>query len=182
MTDDTVAADMEVVVFMLGQQRYAMPLAAVQEIQQIVAMNEVPDSTSGLVGLINLRGDVVPAIDVRRLLGMEHLPYGLRTPMVLCRVRGSLVAFIVDEVEDVATVPPDMMHEPDPIYDIADKLVGVSRIGGELVFVLDADRLLPEHATEADSPEGAEAAGKVAPRKPAGKKRAKKAPAKKASQ
>jgi purine-binding chemotaxis protein CheW len=152
----------EVVVFMLGQQRYALPIDRVQEIQQIVAMNEVPDSTRGLVGVINLRGDVVPAIDLRQLLGMEHRQYVLETPMVITRARGSLAALIVDGVEDVAAVPPGAIQPPDDIYELADRMIGVCRLEGELVFILDPDELLPERVVRAvhTSPDEPEAADK----------------------
>jgi purine-binding chemotaxis protein CheW len=132
----------EVVVFLLGDQRYALPIEAVQEIQQIVAMNEMPDSTPGVVGMINLRGAVIPAVDVRLLLGMEPRGYGLQTPMVIAKVSGGLVALLVDEVEDVATLPEGCLQPPDGIYEMADRLIGVCRLDAGLIFLLDPDRLI----------------------------------------
>jgi purine-binding chemotaxis protein CheW len=143
-TDAAVADIREVVVFMLGEQRYALPIEDVQEIQQIVAMNEVPDRTPGLVGVINLRGQVVPAIDLRQLLGMDSRPYVLETPMVIAHSRGGLAALIVDDVEDVASVPPGSMQPPDEVYEFADKMLAAGRLGPDLVFVLDPNALVPD--------------------------------------
>jgi purine-binding chemotaxis protein CheW len=137
----------EVVVFMLGPQRYALPIERVQEIQQIVAMNEVPHKMPGLVGVINLRGAVVPAIDLRQLLGMERLPYALQTPMIIIRARGALAALIVDQVDDVVEVPHGAIQSPDEIYELAERMLGVCRLDAELVFVLDPDKLLPERVS-----------------------------------
>lgn len=139
----------EAVVFVLAGQRYALPITAVQEIQQIVAMNEVPETVRGVVGMINLRGDVIPAIDLRRALGIETAPYQAQTPMVIARVRDSLVALIVDEVEDVSMLPDGCLQHADAMLELADRLIGLCRLDSGLVFLLDPDRLLPDAKAKA---------------------------------
>lgn len=131
----------EVVVFRLGGQRYALPIEAVQEIQQIVAMSEVPESQPGVIGMINLRGDVIPALDLRRSLGMETQEFSLQTPMVIARVSGGLVSLVVDEVEDVAALPIDCLQEPGEYLELAERLIAVCRVDSDLIFLLDPDRL-----------------------------------------
>jgi chemotaxis signal transduction protein len=138
------AAEREAVVFLLGNQRYALPIGAVQEIQQLVAMSEVPETLPGIVGMINLRGVVIPAVDLRRALGMEARSFTLQTPMVVARISGELVALIVDEVEDVALLPEGCMQEPGDFLELADRLIGVCRVDNELIFLLDPERLLPK--------------------------------------
>ncbi len=147
--DAPLAEVHEVVVFILAGQRYALPIEAVQEIQQIVAMGEVPDRTPGLVGVVNLRGEVVPAIDMRQLFGMDERPLALETPMIITHSLGGLVALIVDEVEDVATIPAGCMQRPDEIYELADRMLGVCRLETEFVFVLDPHALVPQRAAVA---------------------------------
>lgn len=139
----------EAVVFVLAGQRYALPIQAVQEIQQIVAMNDVPDSTPGVVGMVNLRGMVIPAVDVRRLLRMESRGYELQTPMIITRLSGGLVALIVDEVEDVVSLPRHSLQAPDGVYEMAERLLAVCRLENELVFLLDPDRLITRRGTRA---------------------------------
>jgi purine-binding chemotaxis protein CheW len=142
-------ADFEqIVVFDLEEQRYALPIEQVQEIQQLVEPTRVPDTSSALLGMVNLRGTVVPALDLRGLLGLERRAYDLQTPMVICRVGERLAAIVVDEVEDVIDVPSDCMQTPSKIYDLADKMVGVCRLESGLIFVLDVERLLPESELE----------------------------------
>ncbi len=132
----------EAVVFLLGGQRYALPIDAVQEIQQIVAMTDVPESAQGVIGMVNLRGDVIPAVDLRRLLKMEAHAFDLQTPMVIARLSGSLVALVVDEVEDVAALPEGCIQGAGEFLELADRLIGVCRLETELVFLLDPEALL----------------------------------------
>jgi len=64
--------------------------------------------------------------------------------MILCRAHGRLVALIVDEVEDVVSVPPGCIQEPSKLYALADRMIGVCRLDVGLVLLLDADRLVPD--------------------------------------
>lgn len=131
-----------VVAFFLAEQRYALPIERVQEIQQIVAFSEVPGGGGGVVGMVNLRGNVIPAVDLRRLLGMPHQEYTLETPMIICRKEGDFVALVVDEVLDVIELPEGCLQEPPAINAMASKTVGVARMNDGLIYVLDLDSLI----------------------------------------
>jgi purine-binding chemotaxis protein CheW len=132
----------QVIAFHLGEQRYALPIERVQEIQQLVAFSEMPASDDSVVGMINLRGRVIPALDLRLLVGLEAVEYGLKTPMIICRVDDAAVALLVDEVEDVLTLSEDRVSAPPKMHQLASRMLGVGHIGTELVFVLDVDRLI----------------------------------------
>jgi purine-binding chemotaxis protein CheW len=131
-----------IVTFFLGGQRYAFPIDRVREIQQIVEFSDVPEGGRGIVGMVNLRGAVIPAIDMRRLVGMEQREYTLETPMVIAEINRELVALVVDEVQDVFELPPDCIAEPPSLHKLSDKMLGVARLADGLVYVLDLDRLL----------------------------------------
>lgn len=132
----------KMVVFLLADQRYSIAITSVQEIQQIVAFSDVPSTGQGLVGMVNLRGNVIPALDIRLLLGMPPLQYHLDTPMVICRSHDQLVALIVDEVEDVVALPEGCLAAPPQMHGLADRMIGVCRMENHLVYLLDVDRLL----------------------------------------
>ncbi len=138
-----VASIGRAVIFRLADQRWALPIEKVQEIQQIVAFTEVPDPSAAMLGMIDLRGRVVPALDARLLLGIEAHPFTLQTPMIFCRARGLLVALVVDEVEDVVSVPDDCLQPPSRMHALADRMLGVCRLDDGLVFILNADTLIP---------------------------------------
>ena len=132
-----------IVVFELGDQWYALPVDRVQEIQLIVEPAEVPDTSAGLLGMMDLRGRVIPIIDLRILLGLPVQEYDVQTPMVIARIGEQLAALVVDTVHDVIDVPDDM-QSPSGASDLADKMIGICRTEDGLVFVLDIEALLPE--------------------------------------
>ena len=138
-----------IVAFHLGGQRYAVPIDAVQEIQQIVAFSEVPASGGAVVGMVNLRGTVIPALDARTLIGLEPEEFHVDTPMIICRTRGQLVALIVDRVEDVLSVPPDCLQAPPSMHDLASRLIGVCHLDDDLVYVFDIESLVAPVDVEA---------------------------------
>jgi purine-binding chemotaxis protein CheW len=131
-----------VVAFFLSGQRYALPIERVREIQQIVALSDVPAGTRGVVGMVNLRGQVIPAVDMRRLLGLEPREYTLETPMIIAEVYDEFVALIVDEVQDVFELPPDCLQGAPALHQLSTSMIGVARLADGLVYILDPDRLL----------------------------------------
>lgn len=130
------------VAFYLGEQRYALPIERVQEIQQIVAFSEVPSGGGGVVGMVNLRGHVIPAVDLRQIVGMAGKEYNLETPMIVCRVGGQVLALVVDEVEDVLELPSGCLQAAPPMHSLSSKMLGVARLDDGLVYLLDLDNLL----------------------------------------
>ncbi len=132
--------------FRLGEQLYGLPIESVQEIQQIVELMPMPDASPALVGLLDVRGLVVPAVDLRVLVGMERREYTLETPMVFCLVHGQVVCLIVDSVEDVVEVPEGCMQPPTSLYALADRMLGVCRLAQGLVMMFDLERLVPDEA------------------------------------
>lgn len=144
-----VACPTQAVTFQLAGQLYGLPIDVVQEIQQIVEFTPLPDTHPAMLGLIDLRGSVVPAIDLRVLVGLEARSFTLETPMVFCRVRDHVVCLIVDAVEDVIDLPPDGLQAPSGLYSLADRMLGVCRLPQGLVSLLDIERLVPDAALAA---------------------------------
>lgn len=131
-----------VVAFFLGGQRYALPLDRVHEIQQIVAFSETSDDLSSVVGMVNLRGSVIPAVDMRVLVGLEPQAYTLETPMIITETYRQIVALIVDEVQDVLELPEGCLQDTPPLHALASKMIGVCRMPDGLMNLLDIDLLL----------------------------------------
>jgi len=138
----SVAALTQVIVFVMDGQHYALPIEAVQEIQQIVDYTRARGTDPALLGMVDLRGMVVPLIDLRMLLGLNVAPYHLDTPLIFAFIRDRLVALIVDEVEDVIDLTGQELQAPSNLYALADRLTGVVRMGDALLFVLDPYRLV----------------------------------------
>jgi purine-binding chemotaxis protein CheW len=134
------------IAFFLGGQRYALPIERVNEIQQIVAFSDVPTDDSAVVGMVNLRGRVIPAVDMRRLVGLPQEPYSLDTPMIIVETEGQMIALVVDEVQDVIELPAESMQETPPLHALASRMLGVCRMEDGLLNVLDIDKLLTADA------------------------------------
>lgn len=132
----------QVVAFHLAGQRYALPIERVQEIQHIVAFSEVPSGGAAVVGMVNLRGTVIPAVDLRVLVGLDTTEYTLETPMIICHAGGDLVALLVDAVEDVIELPQGCLQDAPGMHALSSKMLGVARLESGLVYVLDLDLLL----------------------------------------
>jgi len=140
----------QVVAFYLGGQRYALPIDRVQEIQQIVALAEVPEVDEAIIGMVNLRGQVIPAVDARLLIGLPAQPYTLETPMVICRYRDGLVSLVVDEVQDVLGLPAGCVQDAPALHALSERLIGVATLADGLAYLFDLDKLL-EPAIDGDA-------------------------------
>ncbi|MHB1136582.1 MAG: chemotaxis protein CheW [Coriobacteriia bacterium] len=134
------------VAFRLAGQLYGLPIDVVQEIQQLAELLPLPDDDPALVGLIELRGAVVPVLDLRALVGLEEAPYTLETPMVFCHVSGHQVCLIVDSVDDVVDLPPASLQKPSALYTLADRMLGTVKLDQGVLMLLDIDRLVPAAA------------------------------------
>lgn len=132
----------KVVTFHLGGQVYALPVDRVQEIQQIVEFAEVPDVSPAILGMVNLRGVVVPAVEMRTLVGLPVIEHTIDTPMIICRLAEGPVAVVVDGVDDVLDLPAGCVQAAPAMHSLASRMIGVCRLDAGMVFLLDIDALL----------------------------------------
>lgn len=131
-----------IVVFKLESRRYGLPIEKVQEIQQIVEFSRVPGADDRLTGMMNLRGQVIPVLDMRALVGLSAASYDIDTPMIICFTGETLVSIVVDEVEDVLLVPAGALAPAPVLHNLAERLLGVCRLENEMIFIFDVDRLI----------------------------------------
>ncbi len=125
------------VLFRLGDVDYALPLDRVVEILRMVAITPVPESPRAVAGVIDLRGRVIPVLDLRRRLGMADRPYDLRTPILVAEHDGRVVGLVADEVVQMLPVPAEEIDGPETLGRPAPAVEAVARPGGRLVLVLD---------------------------------------------
>jgi len=141
-TQQAIANIERIVVFKLDAQRYGLAIEKVQEIQQIVEVSKVPGADASLIGMMNLRGQVIPVLDMRALIDLPAKSYHIDTPMIICRTKETLVSLVVDEVEDVLLVPPGALAPAPALHDLAERLLGICRLDNEMIFLFDVDRLV----------------------------------------
>jgi purine-binding chemotaxis protein CheW len=144
------------VVFELDGREFALPLREVAEILRMVAITPVPEVPRWVVGVINLRGRVIPVIDLRRRLGFEPREPGLNTPILVVEQEARKLGLIADAVRDVLALPNDALEPPDGAdadddAGNADAVSAIARIGERLVVVLDLDRVTADAAHLAEA-------------------------------
>lgn len=123
----------------------------VQEVLRFQSMTRVPLAPSEVSGLINLRGQVVTAIDLRRRLRRPDRDPGVLPMNVVVRTDDGPVSLLVDEIGDVIEVPRNSLEEnPETVSDLERELVlGVHKLDGQLLLVLDVFRVSAPMATTA---------------------------------
>lgn len=129
--------------FSLAGEEYAVEILKVQEIRGICPITPLPQSPSHVRGVMNLRGAVVPVVDLRLALGLADPEYGKFTVIIVLAVRGKTVGFVVDSVSDVLS-SDSLTVEPTP--ELAGRVdvslvKSIARTGDRFVMVLDIDRL-----------------------------------------
>lgn len=145
------AEQLQLVTFCVNNEQYAVDILRVQEINRMMTITQVPQSPAGVEGVINLRGRIIPIMDLRVRFGM---PKGERTDesrIVVVEAGGAIVGFIVDKVHEVlrisrATVDaaPAMSSTVESRY-----IDGVAKLENRLIILLDLDALLGDQATAA---------------------------------
>lgn len=128
--------------FYLGDLFFGVEVENVQEVFRYQDMTNVPLAPSAVRGLINLRGQIITAIDLRSRLEMEDWPDGKLPMNVVVRTEEGVVSLLVDEIADVLEVPEENFERPpDTINDITRELVlGVYKLKDKLLLILDTKK------------------------------------------
>ena len=132
--------------FKLNGQVYGIPVSAVLEIVRAQRIRAVPGTAAFISGVINLRGKVVPVLDVRRRLALPAKPYDERTCIVMTQSRGQVVGLIVDEVRDVLGLPDSRIERQSRREEGGQGrfISGFGIVESQVRILLDLERLLFE--------------------------------------
>lgn len=140
--------------FRLGNEDYGMEIFHVTEIVGIQKITEVPDMPHYIKGILNLRGRVIPVMDVRLKFGMPEREYDERTCLIVVRVNELTTALVVDRVNEVAEIPQQQI-EPPPCTSQGKRYIrGMGKIGDTVKILLDMFQVLDE-VNEMEEPEPA---------------------------
>lgn len=131
----------QLVVFRIEKSEYALRVGNVGEILRMVAIAPVPEAPEWLPGVINLRGRVIPVIDLRTRLGLPRVDAGLNTPIIVAETEGQMVGLVADSVTELLTVPLDAVEPPDPRVGSASAVEAVARAGERLILIFDLERV-----------------------------------------
>ena len=136
--------------FTLGKEDYGIEIKYVTEIIGIQPITQVPELPDYLKGIINLRGKIIPVMDVRIRFKKEPLNYTDRTCIIVIDINETSIGLIVDTVSEVASIDDqDIMPPPNYKTGFNNKYVkGIGKIGNEVKLLLDCGKILSEDETE----------------------------------
>lgn len=131
-------------IFSIGEENYGLPIRYVIEIINILEITTVPEQPEHVKGLINLRGKILPVMDVRLRFKKKEKEYDDRTCVVVIDVDGTSFGLIVDNVKEVASVGEDSISETPEMGDDpkAGYIEGIGKVGEDIWLLIDCIRLL----------------------------------------
>lgn len=143
---NTIDELIQLVTFKLGQEEFGIDILMVQEINRMVEITKVPQSPFYCEGVINLRGKVIPVIDLRKKFDMDVEEWTKDTRIVVCDVEGSVVGMIVDAVEEVLRIPSSTIEPaPEIVTSInSDYIKGITKMDNRLLIFLDITKITAE--------------------------------------
>ncbi len=144
--------------FRIGRESYGIGIRFVIEIIELQPISEVPDMPAYVKGVINLRGKVIPIVDLRLRFDMEAREYDNRTCIIVTEVDGVLVGCLVDTVEEVMEIPEKSI-EPPPNFRTQsgrDRYIsGMGKVGESIKILLDVEKIVKdENLAGAGGPAG----------------------------
>jgi len=143
--DKLVALDGRHLLFYIEGKLYGVSLNLVLEIIQVQAITHLPDVAPYIKGLVNLRGKVVPVVDVRLKLKMPERVHDEKTCIIVVDIHGSQIGLIVDSVSEVANVDASKLAiPPSNGHSTNQYLSSIADIDGKIVLNIDFDRFFQE--------------------------------------
>jgi len=133
--------------FILAGEEYGVDILRVQEIKGWDSVTPIPNTPDYIKGVINLRGTIVPIIDLRHRFSLDEIPYGATTVVIVLKVESEngnrTMGIVVDAVSDVYNVSEDEMKPPPDFGTISiDYVKGLATLEEKMVIVLEIDKLL----------------------------------------
>ena len=134
--------------FVLGAEEYGVPVLKVREIIKIMDITHVPQMPTHVKGVVNLRGKVIPVVDLRLKFGFPELAYTERTCIIVVEVAlpasRIMMGIVVDAVSEVLNITPDEIEETPEFGErvTTDFMRGLAKVKGTVKVLLDLDRVL----------------------------------------
>ncbi|WP_300773235.1 chemotaxis protein CheW [uncultured Desulfovibrio sp.] len=142
---------LQLVTFRIGEEEFGVDILAVQEIIRLVPITPVPRAPVDIAGVINLRGKVIPVVNMRSRFSLPARDASPQTRIVVMESEEKIVGFLVDAVSEVLRIPVTTVEDPPPVVaGIGSEYIrGVGKLAERLLILLDLDRLMAHLDTDA---------------------------------
>jgi purine-binding chemotaxis protein CheW len=143
MVVDGVSAR-EYLTFRLDKEEYGIDILKVQEIRGYEAPTRVANAPNFIKGVVNLRGTIVPIVDMRLKFNCARADYDSFTVVIILNLRNRIVGIVVDSVSDVMELPPESLKAAPEVDSTIDSgsVVGLGSLGDRMLILLDIERLM----------------------------------------
>ena len=144
MTETATVEVKQLISFTVGEEEYGLELLNVREVIRMRQVTWLPKAPACVKGIINLRGQIIPIIDLRERFGLEKGDSTAMTRVIVVDVQGRPVGMVVDSASQVVRVPVDQFDEPPPVMgEVASGFItSVGKLNERLVILLDVEMLL----------------------------------------
>jgi purine-binding chemotaxis protein CheW len=136
--------ELQIVGFRIGNETYGVRIASVKEIVRVPEITSVPNSPDFVEGVINLRGKIIPVMDLRKRFGLQEIQVDKKNRVLVVELENKLVGLIVSSASEVLKLPPSEIEAPGSVFAEGESsyVTGVGKLKGRLVILLDIARLL----------------------------------------
>ncbi|MDF2569285.1 MAG: cheW 2 [Sporomusa sp.] len=139
----TAEQELQLVIFRLAKEEYGLPITKVQEINRLVPITKLPQTPAFMEGIINLRGRIIPVVDLRKRFQLQVSDYNDDSRIIIVEVEGQTVGVIVDAVNEVVRMPAASVEPPPPSFILDAKYIqGVGKLDERLLILLEIDQIL----------------------------------------
>ena len=141
---------LQLVSFKVDNEEFGIDILKVQEINKMLQITKVPNAPDFVEGVVNLRGRIIPVIDLRKRLSMAKKEHDNKTRIVVVDIAGNIIGFIVDEVNEVLRIGKDIIESPPELVSRveSDFITSVAKLEDRIIILLDLDNLLKKDEQE----------------------------------
>lgn len=141
-----IGKELHLIGFQIGAETFGVPIAQVHEIVRVPEITSVPAVPDCVEGVINLRGKIIPVVDLRKRFGEERIARSRKNRIVVAEVEGKLIGLMVDAASEVLKISPADVEPPPNVFSEQDVnyVTGVGKQGGRLVILIDLSKVLQQ--------------------------------------
>lgn len=139
-----MAKDLHIVGFRVGREMFGVEIQMVHEIVRLMDITSVPDAPDYIEGVINLRGKIIPVIDLRKRFGEKEIVSNKKNRILVAEVGGRMVGLVVDAASEVLKIPPTNVDPPPNVFEDGEVnyVTGVGKLDGRLVILVDLTKIM----------------------------------------
>jgi len=133
--------ELQFVAFRIGNEEYCISVSRVREIRETLPITRVPQAPDDVEGIANLRGQVIPIINLKKKLGYYE-EISPNSKIILVELGDEIVGFVVDDVSDVITIEEEEIEKPSSLLSTSGHYIkGIAKKDGKLLLILDLDKI-----------------------------------------